>query len=88
MTAVRPISGRYVRFALALAAIAGIWTIALPWIAEQPAESQRWKAMQQAGIDPSAMYYSELDAMQPILDRLNRGERIDTPDNGLGPRVR
>lgn len=70
----RVLPEKLIPFVAALAAVAGVWMIALPWVARQPAESARWQALQQAGIDPSAMYYSELDAMRPILERLNRNE--------------
>jgi hypothetical protein len=66
---------RCLRLVLAAILIVGIWTIVLPWIAKQPAERDRWKTLQQAGIDPSAMYYSELEAMAPILHRLNDRQR-------------
>ncbi len=67
--------GKLIRFVLTVTIVAGVWMIILPWIARQPAEYDRWNALQQAGIDPSAMYYPELEAMRPILERLNRAER-------------
>ncbi len=33
-------------------------------------EYSRW--LDERGIDPSAMYYTELEAMEPILHRLER----------------
>jgi hypothetical protein len=62
---------------LASAVIAGAWLVALPWIARLPAQNESWRALEAAGIDPSAMYYSELEAMAPILNRLNLGERME-----------
>lgn len=52
-------------------AVAAAWLIVLPWMARQPAERASWQVLQQSRIDPSAMYYTELEAMEPILQRLN-----------------
>ena len=50
--------------------IAIVWCVVLPYIAslERMRSYTRW--LDQQGIDPSAMYYTELDAMKPILQRL------------------
>jgi len=65
------------RLILSLAIVAGAWLIALPWIARQPAEHDSWTSLNQSGIDPSAMYYSELEVMKPILERINRTGRLE-----------
>jgi hypothetical protein len=69
------VSPKAVRLILSITMICGTWLVALPWIARQPAELESWRQLQGSKIDPSAMYYSELKAMEPILDRLNVGER-------------
>jgi hypothetical protein len=52
-----------------LLALAAIWLVLLPWIGSQPAMNARIEWLDQRGIDPSAMYYTELDAMKSILRR-------------------
>ncbi len=53
-----PISRDICRLILATAAVAATWLVALPWIATLPVERDNWQALQESGIDPSAMYYS------------------------------
>lgn len=72
------LSSGVLRLVVAGSVVAAAWLVALPWIARQPAEQSRWQTLQAAGVDPSAMYYSELDAMRPILERLNVSERRKT----------
>ncbi|MEZ6091159.1 MAG: hypothetical protein R3C05_24675 [Pirellulaceae bacterium] len=59
--------------------VAFTWLIALPWVAARRSMDARLRWLQEKQIDPSAMYYTELDAMQPILKRLEsrheHGER-------------
>jgi hypothetical protein len=52
-----------------------IWLVALPWLAARPAMKRHRQWLDDRGIDPGAMYYTELDAMEPILDRLNKHAR-------------
>lgn len=63
------------KFALAIAIVAATWLGLLPWIAALPGESRRWQLLEDVGIDPSAMYYTELEAMRPILETLNQRHR-------------
>ena len=60
------------RMALAgcIIAIAVIWCVLLPWVSSRPVVRKRLDFLDQKGIDPSAMYYTELDAMDSILDRI------------------
>jgi len=60
-----------IKLACACAILAATWIVVLPWIARLPAEEANWKSLQDAHIDPSAMYYTELEAMEPILERVN-----------------
>lgn len=57
-----------------LAAIAIVWLIVLPSLAQQPAVKARLDWLDEHKIDPSARYYTDLEMMEPILERLNRGE--------------
>lgn len=61
------------RCLLACGALAGLWGGVLPWLASQPRIAEHMQWLDEQGIDAGAMYYTELDAMQPILQRLHRG---------------
>lgn len=60
------------RFLLAVATLAVglVWCVVLPRIAKVNAIEERLQFLDDRGIDPSAMYYTELDAMDAILDRI------------------
>lgn len=60
------------RFAGWFIGLALCWLIILPWLGSQPSMEAHLRWLDERGIDPSAMYYTELDAMKPILSRLNR----------------
>lgn len=49
------------------AATVFIWCVVLPWYAERPGMKQHLKFLNDRGIDPSAMFYTELDYMDSIL---------------------
>ena len=63
---------QYIRLALATSLIAVIWLQVLPWIAVQPKMAAHLEHLDEHGVDPSAMFYTELDAMEPILHRLEQ----------------
>jgi len=50
--------------------MAVIWLQVLPWVADQPKMAAHLEQLDEQGIDPSAMFYTDLDAMEPILRRL------------------
>ncbi|MFY9256693.1 MAG: hypothetical protein WAO83_24780 [Fuerstiella sp.] len=60
------------RLALTLAstAVAVVWCVVLPWVSNRPSVQQRIQFLDERGIDASAMFYTELDAMVPILKKL------------------
>jgi hypothetical protein len=55
----------------ALLLLVGIWLGLLPWLARRPTVANHLNWLREQRIDPSAMYYTELESMEPILDRLN-----------------
>ncbi len=61
-----------IRLVLLMSSLAGIWLVALPWIARQPQMAAHLQWLEDQGIDGGAMYYTELEAMEPILERLER----------------
>ncbi len=60
-------------FSLLLAALSImlVWCWILPWLSARPSISHRLQFLDQRGIDPSAMYYTELAVMEPILERID-----------------
>jgi len=69
-----PWNGRAVLAACSVG-IAVVWCIVLPWIAERPATQQQLQFLDARGIDPSAMFYTELECMGPILEKLEGNPR-------------
>lgn len=58
------------RLVTVIISLAAIWAVALPWVAGRPRVARQLKWLDDQGIDPSAMYYTELEAMKPILKKL------------------
>ena len=58
------------KLAAAVMTIACLWCIVLPWYASQPAMKEHLQFLDDRGIDPSAMFYTELDAMDAILEKI------------------
>jgi hypothetical protein len=60
---------------LALAAWCGAialgWLVVLPWLSALPSQKENIEWLREQRIDPSARYYTEVEAMEPILERLN-----------------
>ena len=58
------------RLAVCVCGLAFVWLVVLPAIGRLPAvrETNQWLDAQ--GIDPSAMYYTELEVMPKILQDL------------------
>ncbi len=52
------------------AAILVLWLAVLPWIAAAPVVQRRIQFLEQRRIDPSAMFYTELEAMDDIRERM------------------
>lgn len=50
---------------------AAIWLIVLPWVADFPPVARWLQWLDDHQVDPSAMYYTEVEAMRPTLERLN-----------------
>ena len=61
-----------IRLLLSGVVIAIVWCVVLPQMAGLPPVREYMDWLDERGIDPSAMYYTELPAMEPILDRLER----------------
>ncbi len=66
---------RYLGLVLATTAVAFVWTVILPWVALQPQMANHLQELEKQGIDGGAMFYTELEAMEPILHKLESSPR-------------
>lgn len=57
------------RLVIASVTIAAVWLIVLPWIGTHETVRDHIQFLGDRDIDASAMYYTELDAMEPILKK-------------------
>jgi hypothetical protein len=51
---------------LAVLVIAIVWSVVLPWLGTQPAVRARIELLDRRGIDPAALFYTDLPAMRRI----------------------
>ncbi len=56
---------------LCVATIAILWLAVLPWIGEQQSVKSDIEHLKQRGIDASALYYTDLEAMEQIESDIN-----------------
>ncbi|TWT34774.1 hypothetical protein [Blastopirellula retiformator] len=52
---------QWLRLGIAVGVIAFIWLVVLPRLGETPPVKRHIETMKAAGIDPSAMFYTELE---------------------------
>jgi len=64
--------GGRLKLALAILTVAAIWLGALPWLAVIPPIRRHIELQERQGIDPSAVFYSELEILPPIAHRYER----------------
>jgi hypothetical protein len=69
---------RWRRFLAATLVMGFVWLVVLPYIGEQPVVSDHIKHQQELGIDPSAMFYSELEIAPSIAHRIERLQETHT----------
>jgi len=53
------------------ASLAVGWLVILPWLSALPSQSEYIERLREKRINASARYYTEVEAMEPILERLN-----------------
>ena len=58
--------------AISVGLLIGVWLVVLPGVARQPRVAERIRRLNDRGIDPSAIFYSELDAMSAAEDCVQR----------------
>ncbi|QEG20926.1 hypothetical protein [Mariniblastus fucicola] len=59
----------FLKLAIATIAIVVFWCVALPRLSANPQNQAYIEFLDERGIDPSAMFYTELDCMDSILVR-------------------
>ncbi|MFK8112480.1 MAG: hypothetical protein AB8B91_09765 [Rubripirellula sp.] len=69
------------KLAACVLAICFVWGAVLPRLSSLDRMRSYCEWLDQEGIDPSAMYYTELEMMEPILQRLERPIPLDS--NGM-----
>lgn len=62
----------WLALAVSLATLAATWLIALPWLATTNPVAEHIATQQRQGIDPSAMFYTELDVAPAIAHQAER----------------
>ena len=70
------------KLALATVTTAIIWLVILPWMARRPAMQSHLQWLENKGVDPSAMYYTELEVMDQILERQREHQLSAAPRTG------
>jgi hypothetical protein len=65
----------WIRLAIGSTAILVLWLAVLPRIADQPAVRRHIEFLEQRQIDPSVMFYTELEPMADVRSRVTRIRR-------------
>lgn len=52
-----------------------VWLVFLPWLGRRPGLQQNIEFLERRGVDPSAMFYTELEAAKAAYDRTARALR-------------
>jgi hypothetical protein len=68
------IHGR-LRLACWTAAVIVVWLVILPWVAVRPDMQRRIEFLEQRRIDPSAMFYTEVESMNEVRQRMAQRRR-------------
>ena len=68
----RSFAFRWGALTVCCALIALVWLWLLPSLADRPAVRQRIELFDSRGIDPAAMFYTEIDALDDVLERFDR----------------
>lgn len=68
----RTASQRWARLAAWSIAVAVIWLIVLPGISRTPAVDRWIEFVEQQRVDPSAMFYTEVEGMPDTQQRIDR----------------
>lgn len=75
-----PSVGHWSRFAISLFVVSAIWLVGLPWLGSFSVIAEHIENQERQGIDPSAMFYSELEILPPVVHRIERLQRSNKDD--------
>ena len=64
--------GGWTRLAIGVGVILVLWLAVLPRIADQPAVRRHIQFLEQQRVDPSAMFYTELDTINEVRSRMTQ----------------
>lgn len=70
------------RLALATAALAATWLVVLPWVGSLGPVREFVQGNEAAGINPSAVYYTEIDGIGVIRERMGTGDGSRSTEPG------
>ena len=63
---------RYIRLTVVVLAIVAIWGVVLPYLSTTQTVRERNRWLDEKGIDPAAMFYTDQPMMDRVLDRTER----------------
>ena len=66
------------RFVLCCSCVGLLWLVLLPWLSRLEPFANRLQWLEEKQIDAGAMYYTELEALRPVLKRMERQHRVET----------
>lgn len=72
--------GRWSKLAGSLIAVSAIWLVGLPWLGSVSVVAEHIENQERQGIDPSAMFYSELEILPPVVHRIERLHKTNRED--------
>ncbi len=70
---------RYASLATVAIVMAWVWLVLLPRISEIPAVTQRIEKLREAGINPTAVFYTDHPGMKDIEQNVSAD--VDAPDS-------
>ena len=77
----------WVGLAVCVSVIVSVWLFALPHFSRGDAYQTRQQLFNDRNIDPSAMFYTELDCLDEALDNTRRLQTSPKPGRGRPPQA-
>lgn len=71
---------RWARLGFSLLVVSAVWLVGLPWLGKFSPVAEHIKNQQTQGIDPSAVFYSELEILPPVVHRIERLQQSNRDD--------
>ena len=66
---------RWIRFAAAWGLLGLVWLVLLPWLGGQERIQRHRQRLDRAGVNAGALYYTDLEMLPLLLQRLNEVHR-------------